>query len=223
MKDHQGELAPAHGSKSIPSVRGEGKGDSGHRRSDWRREQLRIEPDSKRLQPRSLAISTVLLLLTCIGLALWGYHQSTRAAAVERQRAQIKSLTDQLFSAKTELEEARLNLDTLVNGRIPGLLPFRVGEPVSVDIPFVRELSFKPATPPGSGHECKLVIENDSSDLIRPIISVVVFDEAGTQVGRTRLVDGSHDALRIGEIRSFFANIQTANGVVPRHFRIISD
>jgi len=174
------------------------------------------------MPPRSLAISTALLLVACIGLALWGYQQSTRAAAMERQQAKIKSLTDQLFAAKTELEEARRSLDTLVDGRIPGLLPFQVGEPIAVDIPFVRELSFRPATPPASGYVCKLVIENDSSAPIRPIITVIAFDEVGTQVAWARLVDARHEPLRTGEIRSFFANIVTTNGVVPRHFRIAS-
>jgi len=223
MKDHQRQLVSAHGSEPIPSVRGEGRGGSGQRRSDWRREKLRIESDPTRMQRRGLIVVIALLLLACGGLGLWGYQQSTRAAVVGRQQAQIKSLTDQLFAATTELEEARLRLDTLASGRVPGLLPFRVGEPIPVDVPFVRELSFKPATPPGSGHVCKLVIENDSSALIRPIINVVVFDDVGTQVARARLVDARHDALRIGEIRSFFANIETADGVVPRHFRITSN
>jgi len=174
-------------------------------------------------QHRTFPISTALLLLTCIGLALWGYQQSTRAAAMERQQAKIKSLTAQLYAAKTELEETRRNLDTLVNGRIPGLLPFQVGEPIAVDIPFVRELSFSPATPPASDYVCKLVIENDSSDLIRPIITVIAFDEVGTQVAWARLVDASHEPLRVGEIRSFFANIVTEDGIAPRNFRITSE
>jgi len=141
---------------------------------------------------------------------------------MERQQAKIKSLTDQLFAAKTELEEARRSLDTLVDGRIPGLLPFQVGEPIAVDIPFVRELSFRPATPPASGYVCKLVIENDSSAPIRPVITVVVFDEVGTQVAWARLADARHKRLRPGEVRSFFTNILTADGIVPRHFRITS-
>jgi len=184
---------------------------------------LRTEPEPTRMQSRKLVISTALLLLACIGLALWGYHESTRAAAVERQQAKIKSLTDQLFAAKTELEEAHRNLDALVNGRLPGLLPFRIDEPIAVDIPFVRELSFKPATPPASGYVCKLVIENDSSAPIQPVISVAVFDEVGTRLARARLVDARQEPLRVGEIRSFFANILTADGIVPRHFRLTSD
>jgi hypothetical protein len=150
-------------------------------------------------------------------------QHSTRAAAMERLQARVKSLTDQLFAATTALEESRLSLDTLVNGRIPGMLPFRVGEPISVETPFVREISFKPATPPASGHECKLVIENDSSSLIRPNISVAVFDDVGIPVARAQLVDDSHDALRPDEVRSFFANLETADGIVPGHFRITSD
>jgi hypothetical protein len=224
MKKHRRELASAHESEPIPSVRGEGRGGSGHRRSGWSREELLIEPDPTRMQRRSLAISTALLLLACGGLALWGLNQhSTRVAAMGRLQAQNKRLADQLFAATTALEESRLSLDTLVNSRIPGLLPFRVGEPISVDTPFVLEISFKPATPPASGHECKLVIENDSSSVIRPNISVAVFDDVGIEVARAQLVDASHDSLRPDEVRSFFANLESADGIVPGHFRITSD
>jgi hypothetical protein len=168
--------------------------------------------------------STALLLLALSGFALWSSYQLfIRAAVMTRQQAQIKSLTNQLFAATTELDEFRRRLDTVVEGRIPGLLPFRVDEPISVDTPFVREISFKSATPPASGHQVKIVVENDSDARIRPIISVLIFDEVGAQVARVRLVDGRRDALRSGEIRSFSADFHTADGSVPRHFRIDSD
>jgi hypothetical protein len=102
-------------------------------------------------------------------------------------------------------------------------LPFRVGEPLSVDTPFVREHSFKPAAPPASGHECKLVIENHSHSDIRPKLSVVLFDDVGVQLARAQLVDGDHDVLRADEIRSFFAALEIPEGRVPRYFRLISD
>ena len=176
------------------------------------------------MQRRSLANSTALLLLACGGLALWGLNQhSTRAAAMGRLQARVKSLTDQLFAATTALEESRLSLDTLVNGRIPGMLPFRVGEPISVETPFVREISFKPATPPASGHECKLVVENNSSADIRPALSVLLFDDVGIQVARAQLTDGARDALRVDEIRSFFAELEIAEGKVPSYVLLISD
>jgi hypothetical protein len=140
-----------------------------------------------------------------------------------RQQAQIESLTDQLAVATTELEESRRAVDALVTDRVPGLLPFRVGEPLSVDTPFVRELSFKPAAPPASGHECKLVIENHSNSAIRPTLSVVLFDDVGVQLARAQLVDGDHDELRADEIRTFFAALEIAEGRVPRYFRLTSD
>jgi len=102
-----------------------------------------------------------------------------------RLQAQNKGLADQLFAATTALEESRLSLDTLVNSRIPGLLPFR--------------------------------------SVIRPNISVAVFDDVGIEVARAQLVDASHGSLRPDEVRSFFANLESADGIVPGHFRITSD
>jgi hypothetical protein len=102
-------------------------------------------------------------------------------------------------------------------------LPFRAGEPISVDKPFVRELSFKPAPPPAFGHECKLVVENDSSADIRPALTVLLFDDVGIQLARAQLMDGVRDELRADEVRSFFATLETAEGRVPRYFLLTSD
>jgi hypothetical protein len=187
-------------------------------------EELRVELKRVRQQRRSLAISTVLLLFACSSLALWASgQQSTLVAAAGRKQAQIEKLTDQLAVAATGLDESRRVVDSLVMDRIPGLLPFRVGEPVSVDTPFVRELSFKPAAPPASGHECKLVIENDSSFDIRPALSVILFDDVGIQLARAQLMDGVHDELRADEIRSFFASLEIAEDRIPRYFLLTSD
>ncbi len=221
--EKQMNIGSAHVSAAIPQVRGE-RADSGHPRSGWSREELRVEIKRVRQQRRTLAISTVILLLACSGLALWELgQQSTRHVAMTRQLDQIDSLSDQLAAATTELEASRRAVDDLVADRIPGLLPFQVGEPLSVDIPFVREFSFKPAAPPISGHECKLVIENQSNAVIRPTLSVVLFDGVGVQLARAQLVDGAHDEMRADEIRSFFANLEIADGEIPRYFRLTSD
>jgi hypothetical protein len=209
-----GEFVSGHVSGSTPPVRGEDD-----RRSDRRRrrgphgEELRVELRLVRQQRRTLAISTALLVLACGSLALWASSQrSTLDAAVMSKQAQIQNLTDQLAVATTGLEESRRAVDSLVMDRIPGLLPFRVGE-----------LSFKPAAPPASGHECKVVIENDSSSDIRPALSVLLFDDVGIQLARAQLVDGARDELRAGEVRSFFVDLEVAEGRVPRYFLLTSD
>jgi hypothetical protein len=187
-------------------------------------EEARVELKLVRQQRRTLAIATALLLLACSSLALWASsQQSSLDAAVRRKQTQIERLTDQLAVASTGLDESRRAVDSLVLDRIPGLMPFRIGEPLSVDAPFVREISFKPAVPPASGHECKLVIENDSSSNIRPALSVLLFDDVGIQLARAQLMDGVRDELRIDEIRSYFANLEAAEGRPPRYFLLISD
>jgi len=220
-----GEFVSEQVSGATASARGEE-----HRRSDRRRrggphgEELRVELKQVRMQRRTLAISTALLLLVCASLALWVLsQQSTLDAAVNRKQAQIQQLTDQLAVATTALEESRRAVDSLVMDRIPGLLPFRVDEPLSVDMPFVRELSFKPIAPPAYGHECKLVVENDSSSDIQPALSVLLFDEVGIQLAEAQLMDGVRDELRADEIRSFFADLEIAEGKVPHYFLLTSD
>jgi hypothetical protein len=200
-----------------------------HRRSDRRRrgphgEEQRSELKLVRLQRRTLAITTALLLVACGSLAVWALRQqSTLGATASRKQEQIVGLTKELAVATTALEESRLAVDSLIMGRIPGLSPFRVKEPISVDSPFVRELSFKPLSPPAFGHECKLVIENDSSSEIRPALSVVLFNDVGIELARAQLMDGVRDALRVDEIRSFFASLEIPEGSTPSYFLLTSD
>ncbi len=218
------ELTSGHVSEPTPAARGEGHRDSGSHHSGRRRERLWIDLKRARLQRHSLAISTALLLLACSGLALWASsQQSALNVAVGREEAEIERLTGQLAVARIELEESRRAVDALVTGRIPGLLPFRAGKPLPVDTHFVREFGCQPAGPLTSDHECKLVIENDSSSAIRPTLSVLLFDDVGVQLVRAQLVDGVHDELRAGEIRSFFANLEIAEGRDPRYYLITSD
>jgi hypothetical protein len=187
-------------------------------------EELRVELRLARIQRRTLAISTALLIVGCCVLGFWALsEQASLNAAVSRKQAQIEKLTEQLAAATTEVEESRRAVDSLVAGRIPGLLPFRVDEVLSVDTPFVREISFKPPAAPGSGYECKLVVENDSSSEIRPALSARVFDDVGIQLAHAQLMDGARDALRPDEIRSFFASLEIAKGKVPRYFMLTSD
>jgi hypothetical protein len=222
--ENAGEFVSGHASGSTPSVRSEEQRRSDSRRRSQHREELLTELKSVRRQRRGLAFLTALLLLGCGSLALWAWSQlSTLGAAAIRNEMQIHRLTEQLAVATTELEKSSHAVDSLVIDRIPGLLPFRVGEPLSVDTPFVRELSCKLAAPPATGHECKLVVENDSSTSIRPALSVLLFDDVGIQVARAQLTDRARDELRVDEIRSFFADLEIAEGRVPRYFLLVSD
>jgi len=218
------DFTSGHVSEPTPAARGEGDRDRGRRHSEWSREGRRIELKRVRLQRTTLAISTALLFLACSGLALWALSQASALdVTLRHKQVQIEKITGQLAVATTGLEESHRVVDELVTDRIPGLLPFRVGEPLSVDAPFVRELSFKPAAPPASGHECKLVIENDSNSAIRPRLSVLLFDDVGIQLARAQLTDGVRDELRADEIRSFFASLEVLEGRVTRYFLLASD
>ncbi|MBW2691551.1 MAG: hypothetical protein JRE57_02800 [Deltaproteobacteria bacterium] len=222
--DKTAEFASGHVSRSTASAPGADQRSSDRRRRGSHGEELRAELKVARLQRRTLAITTAVMFLACGSLAVWAsLQQSTLRASVNRKQEQIVGLTKQLAVATTALEESRLAVDSLIMGRIPGLSPFRVKEPISVDTPFVRELSFKPLSPPAFGHECKLVVENDSSSAIRPALSVVLFNDVGIELARAQLMDGIRDELRVDEIRSFFASLEIAEGSVPSYFLLTSD
>jgi hypothetical protein len=155
---------------------------------------------------------------------VWASNQlSTLRATAIRKQTKIEKISEELAVVTTALAESRHSVDALVMDRIPGLLPFQVGESIPVDMPFVRELSFKPAAPPTIGHECKVVVENVSNSDIRPALRVLLFDEVGIQLAQAQLMDGVRDELRADEIRSFFANLEIAEGSTPRYFLLISN
>ncbi len=197
------------------------RGERRHRPRGPHGEELRVELGVARRHRRVLAISTALLLLACGVLGVWALRQqSVLSAALNRRQAEVEKLTADLAAATTEAEEVRRTVDALVMDRIPGLLPFRTDEPLSVDLPFVREISFKQADAPVNGYECKLVVENDSDTEIRPALRARVFDEVGIQLAEAQLMDGVRDELRAEEIRSFFANLEVPKGSAPRYFQL---
>jgi cell division protein FtsB len=215
----------AQATQSISPIKREGGSGIGDRRtSRASREELRFALSRAELQRRFLAGSTVALLLACIGLTLWAFNQqSARHAAQLRQQAQIEGLSEKLDVATASLEETRQAVDGLANDRIPGLLPFKIDEPLFVDTPFVRELSFTLASPPATGHECRVVLENNSNSIIRPTLSVALFDSVGIQLAGAQLVDGSREALRANEIRSFFVTLEALGDRAPIYYHLFSN
>jgi hypothetical protein len=202
----------------------------GDRREDRRRgrgpvgEELRTELKLVRSQRRTLAISTAFLFLVCGSLAVWASNQqSALRATVIRKQTKIEKVSEELAVATTALAESRHSVDALVMDRIPGLVPFQIGESIPVDIPFVREISFKPAAPPIFGHECKVVVENASDSDVRPALRVLLFDDVGIQLAQAQLMDGVRDELRADEIRSFFAELETAEDSTPHYFLLTSN
>jgi hypothetical protein len=219
-----GKFPAARTADAAPTARGESFADAAQRRTGMSREELRIEIRRIRFHRNSLATATAILFAACTGLAFWALQlQTTGQVANARQQEEIRSLSGQLAAATSDLDVARREVDALVSERIPGLIAFRVEEPLAVDTPYVREFSFKPTNSFGSVHEAKLVMENNSGTLINPSLDVVLFDEVGVEISRAEIVNGDRDALRADEIRTFFASLEIPEGRTPRYFRLTSD
>lgn len=219
-----GKFSSARTADAVSTPRSESLADAAQRRTGMSREELRIEIRRIRFHRNWLATATAILFAACTGLAFWALQlQTTSQVSVARQQEEIRSLSTQLAASTNDLDVARREVDALVSERIPGLLAFRVDEPLAVDTPNVREFSFKSANSFGSVHEAKLVMENDGDALINPTLDVVLFDEVGVEIARAEIVNGDRDALRADEIRTFFAKLDTPEGRVPRYFRLSAD
>jgi hypothetical protein len=69
------------------------------------------------------------------------------------------------------------------------------------------------------------VIENTSSVPVKPVIAVELFDDVGVQLARSKPAEMSGDeppVLRAGEIRSFFAVLETGRSDPPAYSRLLS-
>ena len=184
-------------------------------------------------QRRGLAVSATLLAACCLGLGTWTWLTQSalleaRALSEEQRNRLELGMRDseaQLASAQSELEKTREQIKALVDQRIPGLRIIQLDRPIRIEEDFVREIAFE-ERPKQEGLEYKVVVENTSASLIEPSLSVRVFDNVGVQLGHSTPIAATGDEpemLRAGEIRSYFATVDSEVPGTPVYFRLDSE
>jgi hypothetical protein len=126
---------------------------------------------------------------------------------------------------KSELETVREERDTLVQARIPGLLPITFDETITPENTYVRNIIF---TMVRNGqketYEYRLVLQNDTLSVIQPIVEIMLFNDVGIQIGQARVeqkhasVASGRTALDPGEVRSYTAPINLIRNEEPHYF-----
>lgn len=206
------------------------------RRHGPSREELQATIDHLVRARRRLAIATGVLVLVCLGLGggliemRSALHETRAAAEAERHQLQAARRADaSRFSAvQRELHETQERTQLLVEQRIPGLQRIAMRSPVPIDKHFVRDITFQPIKAAGrKGLEYKVVVENTSSSPIEAVLAVELFDEVGVQLATSEPAEMSGDTpplLRAGEIRSFFAVLETGHDETrdPAYFRLVT-
>jgi hypothetical protein len=174
-----------------------------------------------------VAVLSVALMVTAFGwIAI-----SMKLAGVEEQFQQFRISSHQEISDSenrvAEIERLKAEKEILVKGFIPGLSPLEFDSTIDVDDQYVRNIGF---TLTGTSHvknyEYRIVLHNDSLNVVAPSVTVILFDDRGIQVGTTVLskIDATSkvefNSLQPNETRSYTGRIGLNIQSEPKYFLI---
>lgn len=129
-----------------------------------------------------------------------------------------------------DMQTLRVENDNLVQGRIPGLIPLKFDKPLKLDKKTYKRIVFtKTEYNERTTYEYLAVIQNNTSDVIRPSSRLLYFDKYGIQVGEARIAIAEQFggelqliSLQPGESHSFSGKIQmTSSESKPRYFKLV--
>ncbi len=183
--------------------------------------------EKKYVRTRNIAGLMVMVLLAGAVLSV---------ASLKRVSNENKKLTSELDQANfrieaflSDMQTLRLDNDTLVQGRIPGLTPLKFDEPYKMENQTLKSVVFT-----RTKHNNKVlfeylaVVHNTTQDVIRPGSLLIFFNKLGVEVGKGRIaisLDFNNRvkmiALQPGESHSFTGSIDMISNDEPRFFKLI--
>jgi hypothetical protein len=138
-----------------------------------------------------------------------------------KQKRDIYDVTSKLQTVSNELDE-------LVNGRIPGLMPLKYDEIITVDKSYIRNIIFTLLKDgKNRNYEYRIIMQNETLSSIRPIVEILFFNDVGIQIGMTQVgnmdpsVGTEHSLLDPGEVRSYTSSINLIRDEEPRYFLLV--
>jgi hypothetical protein len=169
-----------------------------------------------------LACISTLFLLTYI--FTW-FYLDRKSTEYEQMLLEFRKQEITVKTISNELETARSELDALVQGRIPALLPLKYDEAITVDDNYIRNIIFTLVrNGKKRNYEYRLVMHNDSLSVIRPVVDILLFNDIGIQIGvaQVKYMDASagteRSVLDPGEVRSYTSSIDLIRDEEPSYF-----
>jgi hypothetical protein len=169
-----------------------------------------------------LAGISILFLLTCIFTWL---HITRKSTEHDQTLLELRKLEIAIKSTTSELETVRNEMDTMVQERIPGLLPLKYDEAITVNDRYIRNIIFTLVkNGKQRSYEYRLVMHNDTLSIISPAVEILLFNDTGIQIGVTQVEyrDASTKTERIaldpGEVRSYTSSIDLIRDEEPTYF-----
>ena len=214
----------------------------GHNQTDTAQAAVPTDRESRRYSGRSrhsrsiekifrlrviIAVLSVALLVTTFG---W-IAASAKLAATEERFLQYQLSSRQEISESqhltAEVERLKSEKEILVKGVIPGLRLLEFDSTITIEDQYVRNIGF---TLTGTNHtknyEYRIVLHNDSLNVIAPAVTVFLFDDRGIQVGTTVLskIDATSkvefSSLQPNETRSYTGRIGLNIQSEPKYFMV---
>lgn len=180
---------------------------------------------SRRTRKRTrkiLVLSAALALVLLVLIVQLIYSTATISALNDKNRKLGIALLDAKATIKKlepELATVRADLQQLVEGRFPNLQQLVTNQVMEVNNQYIRNVVFT-VIKQSNRHLYKylLVVENDTTQKIKPSFRVLLFDQYGVHVA----TDEFHDSqvLRPGESRDYASDIDFFYDTEPRHFYI---
>jgi hypothetical protein len=157
---------------------------------------------------------------------MWFY---TSGLSVENEHisAELYRQTQQLTATKAALEKLQGERDSLIQGRLPNLLPLEYDKAIPLTEKYLRNIIFtliknqeKVAT------EYRVVLQNDTLSVIHPEVKILFFGDLGIQIGAAEItpyeLDTDEATLEPGEIRSYSGPIELFREGIPHYFLVIA-
>jgi len=195
------------------------------RRSHRSASSYRCDAKIRRYKYLLAGISTLFLLLSVI---TWS-HIARKSTEHEQTLLELRKQEIALSTVTSKLETARNEMDALIEGRIPGLLPLKYDEVITVNDKYIRNIIFTLARDGKKrNYEYRLVMHNDTLSVIRPAVEILLFNDIGIQIGvaQVEYVNSSagteHAELYPGEVRSYTSSFDLIRDEAPSYFLLVA-
>ena len=181
----------------------------------------RCEAKIRRYKYLLAGISTLFLLTYMFTL----FHINRKSTENERLLLEFRKQEVAMNAVTHDLETIRKDMDALVQDRIPGLLPIKYDEAITINDQYIRNIIFTQVkNGKKRNYEYRLVMHNNTLSVIRPAVEILLFNDIGIQIGVTQVkyTDASagteHSVLDPGEVRSYTASIDLIRDEEPSYF-----
>jgi len=190
------------------------------------RKYLKLKKKHRELERMFLGTTIGLVVLTLF-LGGWAFKATSNYRGAMHSRY-LES--EALKTAQVEIDATKAELAALVENRIPNLRTFAADEVIPIGESYVRNVAFTVARKEGLPiYEYKVVVSNETDIMVRPEIEILMFDNIGIEIGRSKVpvksADGpvSNFTLYPNEVESYGSDIALGPNVTPSYFKVRID